>query len=271
MKKYPLILLMILAALLGGTMKANALDKAEVWNLYREGESSFRQATDFLEKDPTKARDLFEKAALCFETIHREGGIENGKLFYNIGNIYFRLGEIGRAILSYRKAERFIPNDINLQQNLSAARARCPDRIESKPQTQLLRTLFFWHYDLSGPARSWLFAACFGLLWLFAGLYLSWRKPLLRPLAGGFAVLSLFLAISLGVEAYGQSTSRSGVVLEHEVIGRKGDSATFEPTFKEPLHAGVEFNLLEERKGWLHIELADGRQCWIPETAAELI
>lgn len=275
MNKYPpiLILFIILAALLGGTVKANALDKAEIWNLYRDGESSFRQANDLLKDDPAKAKDLFEKAALCFETIHREGGIENGRLFYNIGNVYFRLGEIGRAILNYRRAERYIPNDINLQQNLSAARARCPDKIESKPETQLLRTLFFWHYDLSGPTRSWLFASCFSLLWLFAGLYvyLSRRKPLLRQLAGGFAVLSLLLAISMGVEAYDQSTIRSGVVLEKEVIGRKGDSSTFEPTFKEPLHAGVEFNLLEERKGWLHIELTDGRRCWIPESAAELI
>jgi len=61
------------------------------------------------------------------------------------------------------------------------------------------------------------------------------------------------------------------VVLEHEVVGRKGDSTTFEPTFKEPLHMGAEFKLVEERKGWLHIELADGRRCWIPESAAGII
>ena len=73
------------------------------------------------------------------------------------------------------------------------------------------------------------------------------------------------------MEAYEQSNIRSGVILEQEVMGRKGDSTTFEPTFKEPLHMGVEFNLVEERKGWLHIELADGRRCWIPESAAEII
>jgi tetratricopeptide (TPR) repeat protein len=252
-------------------MKGNAIDKAEVWNLYREGESSFKQATELLQTDPAKARNLLEKAVLSFETVHREGGIENGRLFYNIGNIYFRLGDTGKAILNYRRAERFIPNDINLQQNLNYARSRRVDQIEPKPQTQVLRTIFFWHYDLGGTVRAWLLAAISGLLWLSAGIYLLKRRSWLRYAAVSCAVFSLLVAYSLAVDAYEQANVRSGVILQQEIIGRKGDSTTFEPTFKDPLHVGVEFNLVEERKGWFHIELADGRRCWIPESAAELI
>ena len=262
--------LLALAAVLSA-VELYALDKAEVWNLYREGESSFRQASELLQTDPAKAKNLLEKSVLCFETVHREGGIENGRLFYNIGNIYFRLGDTGKAILNYRRAERFIPNDINLQQNLNYARSRCVDKIEPKPQSQVLRTIFFWHYDLGGITRAWLLAAFTGLLWLSWGIYLLRRSSWLRYAALSCAVVSLFLAGSLAVDAYEQANVRTGVILQPEVTGRKGDSTTFEPTFKEPLHMGVEFNLVEERKGWLHIELADGRRCWIPESAAGLI
>ncbi len=266
-------LLVFLAGLaaVSSAMKVNALDKAEVWNLYREGESSFRQASELLQTDPAKARNLLEKAVLCFETVHREGGIENGRLFYNIGNIYFRLGDTGKAILNYRRAERFIPNDVNLQQNLNYARSRCVDKIEPKPQSRVLRTIFFWHYDLGGIIRAWLLAAFAVLLWLSAGIYLLKRRSWLLYTAVSCALLSLLLVCSLAVDAYEQANVRTGVILQQEVIGRKGDSSTFEPTFKEPLHSGVEFNLVEERKGWLHIELADGRRCWIPESAAGLI
>ena len=180
MNKHLRVFLMVLAAVLSA-MELYALDKAEVWNLYREGESSFRQANELLQTDPARARDLFQKAALCFETVRSEGGIENGRLFYNIGNIYFRLGDTGKAILNYRRAERFIPNDINLQQNLNYARSRRVDKIEPKPQTQVLRTLFFWHYDLGGMTRAWLLAAISGLLWISAGMYLAEEK-LLAPL-----------------------------------------------------------------------------------------
>ncbi|MHC1741807.1 MAG: hypothetical protein AB9873_02105 [Syntrophobacteraceae bacterium] len=260
----------VLAGFLG-TMQLQASDSADVWSRFREGEAASRQANELLGTDPEKATALLEKAALCFQAVHRDGGVDNGKLFYNLGNIFFRLGDIGRAILNYRRAERFIPTDVNLQQNLSYARSRRIDKIEPMPQTQVFRTLFFWHYDLGGSARAWLLAVASGLLWLFASLYLVKRRPWLRSTAIGCAVISAFLVSSLALEAYEQSSVKAGVILEKEVVGRKGDGAAFEPTFKEPLHAGVEFTLVEQRKGWFQIELADGRRCWIPDSAAEII
>ncbi len=270
MRKFLLLLLAVMAFVSPST-QARAIGEKEIWNLYREGESAFKQANELFGVDPEKAQSLFEKALLCFEALHREGGIENGKLFYNIGNIHFRLGDIGRAILNFRRAEKFIPGDINLQQNLGYARSRTVDKIEPKPQTQVFHILFFWHYELSGNSRAWIFTLFFTLLWIFSGIYLLQKKSWLRHALLICALLSLLLASSLAVEAYQQSHFISGVILEKEVVGRKGDSAIFEPTFKEPLHAGVEFNLVEQRKGWLHIELLDGRRCWIPENAAEII
>ncbi|MEZ4551129.1 MAG: hypothetical protein R2860_12620 [Desulfobacterales bacterium] len=52
---------------------------------------------------------------------HRPGNVENGKLYYNIGNIYFKTKDIGRFILNYKKAEQYIGNDINYAKNLAFA------------------------------------------------------------------------------------------------------------------------------------------------------
>ena len=185
---------------------------------------------------------------MCFEAIHREGGIENGRLFYNIGNIYFRLGDTGKAILNYRRAERFIPNDVNLQQNLNYARSRCVDRIDPKPQTQVFRTIFFWHYDLSGPTRSWLFAVLFGLLGLLGGMYLLKRRSWLPYAIMGCAVLSLLLAGSLGVEAYEESNIRSGVILEQEVIEERATARPLNPPSRIPCTRVWSSNLLKSAK-----------------------
>ena len=62
-----------------------------------------------------------------------------------------------------------------------------------------------------------------------------------------------------------------GVVLAPEVIGRQGDAESYQQSFEDPLHAGTEFDLLEERTGWLHIRLADDNEAWIPDKAAEII
>ncbi len=250
---------------------SHGLEGSELWGLYREGEASFHQANELVKSEPQRAKDLFLKAALSFERIVREGGIENGKLFYNIGNCYFRLGDMGRAILNYRRAETFIPNDINLQQNLDFARSRCLDKIEARSQTQVFRILFFWHYDLGQCTRSLLFLVFFNLIWAGFAVYLFKRAVWLRRVVLCCTFMALLLGASVGVEAWQQSRVRYGVVVAREVVARKGDSTTYEPSFKEPLHAGTELTLVEDRKGWYQVELADGRRCWIPESSAELI
>jgi len=264
-------LLLAALALTMPPLKLQAGDHSELWTLLRDGESAARQANEQVTTNPQKARDLYLGSALNFERIARDGAIENGKLYYNLGNIYFRLGDLGRSILNYRKAQKFIPHNVNLRQNLDYARSRCLDKVEIKPQTKVLQTVFSWHYDLSLWSRAVFFVVVFNLTWIALGAQLFRKTTWLPRVALGCALLSLFLIGSLSVEAFLELRNRSGVILASEVIARKGDSVTFEPTFKEPLHPGTEFMLVEERAGWYHIELADGRRCWIPDSAAGII
>jgi hypothetical protein len=54
-------------------------------------------------------------------------------------------------------------------------------------------------------------------------------------------------------------------------MARQGDAASYPPSFKDPLHSGTEFILIEKRTGWFHIKLSDDSDGWIPETSAEII
>jgi len=222
-------------------------------------------------RDPEGARDLYRKAAMRFESIAREGGVRNGRLYYNIGNTYFRMGDVGRAILNYRRAEALIPNDANLRQNLTYARKRRLDRIDEKERTRVLKTLFFWHYDLASNTRLAVFAAAFGLFWVCAGVRLFVARALVNALLVLSGVLWLLFFASLVAEEVGAARNVAGVIVADEAVARKGDGETYQPSFEEPLHAGTEFVLVEARRQWYHIELADGRRCWIPRTTAELV
>lgn len=266
-----IFLLTLLGLAVGAVGTAGGLERDEMERLCRDGEADFRLATELVRGDPQKAQDLFRRAILSYERIVRDGGVENGKLYYNIANLHFRLGDMGNAVLNYRRAEKYIPHDVNLQQNLQYARSRCLDKIEAGPEAKVYQTLFFWHYDLNLMTRFVLFLVVFNLMWVFAAIRLFRKLTWLQASILVCALLSLLLAGSVAVEAFQESRARSGVIVAKEVQGRKGDSSTFEPTFKEPLHSGVEFTLVEERKGWLHIELADGRRCWVPDSAAGLI
>ena len=85
------------------------------------------------------------------------------------------------------------------------------------------------------------------------------------------AIIAALLLTSLASEAIQHQRIRPGVIVNRQVVARKGDSETYEKSFTEPLHAGTEFKLLESRPDWLEIELADGRTCWVPINSAELV
>lgn len=247
------------------------LSESEIGDLFSQGKELFRRANDLMHEDAVKSRELYGKAALRFERIVREGGIRNGKLYYNLGNAYFRVNDIGRAILNYRLAQQFIPNDPNLQQNLDYARKRRMDRVEVSQKSKALRAAFFWHYDFSTKTRSTVFMLAFLLVWVAAGVRLFWRRATLNWIMGVSAVISLLFLASLIAESVSRGQSAAGVVIAEEAVARKGDSESYEPSFKEPLHSGTEFDVVEDRGEWLHVRLADSRTCWLPLKVAGLV
>jgi tetratricopeptide (TPR) repeat protein len=247
------------------------LTKAEVSQLFHEANQLFARANQAASSDPAKAGDLYQKSLLRYRKIVDQGNIENGKLYYNIGNIYFKTKDIGRAILNYKKAERYLGNDINLQKNLAFARQMRPDKIDVKQETKILSTVFFWHYDLSSKTRLFLFSGLFGLLWLFAGIRIFVKRPFFKWAAALTGALSLMFAASLGVEYLARKNTIEGVVISEESVARKGNSISYEPSFKNPLHAGTEFRVLEERGAWMRVQLPDDRTCWLPATDVELV
>ena len=250
---------------------AAPIDQTEILDLFSRGKEFFRQANELEAGDSGRARELYHKAALRFERIAREGGIHNGRLYYNIGNAYFRMQNTGQAILNYRRAELFIPDDANLRQNLEYARSRRIDRVEEKERTKILKTLFFWHYDFAPKTRLLLLVVFSAAFWLVALGKLFWRRAALNWAMVVFGLIALMSVGSLATDMVADTYDKPGVILAPEVVARKGDSTTYQPSFQDPLHAGTEFYLREPRRDWWHIELADGRRCWIPATSAKLV
>ena len=234
-------------------------------------EEAFRRGVSLDQSDPAAARDQYERALLHYEVLVRDGGIRSGRLYYNIANTYFRLGDLGRAILNYKRAALYIPQDENLEQNLDYARSRRMDRIELEERERIFKTLFFLHYDVPSRIRLTMFAATFAIIWIVASFMIFLRWPVLRTILVVASIVSGLFLLSIVIEAVQVSRNPEGVITAREVIARKGDADTYQPSFTEPLHAGTEFTVLEERPGWIHIELGNGSRGWIPQSAAELV
>jgi tetratricopeptide (TPR) repeat protein len=256
----------------GCPIPANAkLSDEQLYSLFSRANEAFRQAHS-ISDNSNKATELYEEAILIYEKIISEGHIQNSKLYYNLGNAYFLKGDLGEAILNYRRAETLDSADTNIQKNLAFARSRRVDKVKLKTEKRVLHTLFFWHYDFSLKTKFALTCLFFALFCVSLAImiWVGRNAPgTVTAVISGCFFICLFSSVFL--EANNQARKVCGVITAEEVVARQGDGQSYSPSFKDPLHAGTEFDLLEHRHGWLHIKLSDNSEGWIPDTNADMI
>lgn len=209
----------------------------------------------------------FAAAVGLYETLV-DRGIHNGYLYYNLGNAYLRSGELGRAIASFRRCQRLLPREEDVQANLDFARKSTRDAIEPPRPSSLASALFFWHYASSRGERMRLAVVLNVLLWSL----LAWRlyrreSELLRW--SFLAVLVILVAVAGSLVFESALPQRLAVVVPQEIDVHSGNDTETVVRFK--LHAGTEVEVVEARRDWLRIRLPDGEGGWIESRHAEVI
>ena len=245
------------------------LEEGERSRLCQEAEQFFTEGLElFRDGKKAEAAEAWEKAAARYERVASDESFANGKLFYNLGNVYFVKNDLGRAILNYRRAERYLPFDKKLQDNMAFARSRRVDVIEEHEQKRVLKTLFFMHYDLPLVWREGILLTCFAFFWA-ALIALRWRKDgWLKWLAGLACVGAIAFGVSVWA-SYHAMRQQPAVIVAKEVEARKGGSMAYEKSFEKPLHAGTEVTLTDDNGGWVEIRLGNGETGWLPKDAVE--
>lgn len=244
---------------------------AGIASLVERGQDAFREATSLREDDPRRARELYGRAIGAWSEAMDRGGFANGKLHYNIANAHLLRDEVGEAVLHYTYAKRLLPNDRNIASNLARARARVPGGGAGDGAGGAMETLLFFHYGMTQRTRLTVALVAFALTFLLAGFVTLRRLPRGALWFAGVASL-VWIATGASLAADLSDTTRRGVIVGGEVVGRKGpDASGYEPSFTAPLLPGIEFELIETRGEWLYVRLRDGRTTWVPTRAVSLV
>ncbi len=248
----------ILAAVVAGLPVVAGCSRGVEFELARK----FQEAQEAFDRASDPAGYL-AVAAMYQEILDR--GIVSGAVYYNQGNAFMQAGVKGRAIACYRRAQRYRPRDAHLQANLDYALAGDGTAARRRP---LVEYLLFWQDWISYPAKFYLAAAAACLTFALGLAILIVRRRLLARLALGGVVVTLLLLLSALYDWYRFDHLVHGVVVQKEVVARKGNAASYEPAFTEPIAEGTEFRLAERRGQWLLIRLAGDQEGWIEQDAA---
>jgi tetratricopeptide (TPR) repeat protein len=189
-------------------------------------------------------------------------------LYHELGNAYYRINEIGEAVLYYEKAHKLKPWDKDIQFNVHLARQRVQDRFAIPPAFFPLRMWRLLRDRFQPPAWFWMgvvfcWLAC---VWQAFRWY-SKSATRFRPSKAALVLLLLsIMAISMGFDRQSFLEDEASVVLladSQEV--RKVPDNKGEMAFK--INEGIKVRVLDALNGWWQVELPDGRKGWVlPES-----
>ncbi len=214
----------------------------------------------------------FDEALKYYNEIAHEG-YSGSKLYYNIGNCYFKMNKIGLAVLNYERALKISPNDEDTKFNLSVANARIVDRIKEVPK---LFIFDWWETTLTAfSVTGWAFIAALlftsllgiSLFWIFTKVqHLKQISFMIGGINLGFFIVSIFL---LTASINHENSNDYAILITNSAAAKVSPGAKSDDAFI--IHEGVKFLVENFVNGWYEIKLPDGKVGWLPETTLEII
>ncbi|MFC1502514.1 tetratricopeptide repeat protein [bacterium] len=230
-------------------------------------ERLFQEANTFFQSGQ------YSEALGTYEAI-MDLGYQNGALHYNIGNCYYKLENIGRAILHYERALKWMPGDEDLKANLALANLAVTDKITPRSQFILIRILRGFVHLLPLHIHIVLFFVLYILGMGFLILFIITRKRFLRMIGFRSAIVAgvLFLIFGLFLFSRIQVAKKQveAVILADrvDVMSSPSDEEGLE-VFS--LHEGTKVRIDQQTGEWLEIILADGKVGWVRKEVLEII
>ena len=215
-----------------------------------EQPSHFEQANRLYEQGK------FAEAASLYESMLKAGR-NSAPVYFNLGNAYFRDGNLGRALYSYLMAQRLAPRDPDIQANLRFTRDRVPASVSATPPLWKKLLQYFSVNELS------LFSVL--LFWLWAALYCVTRlngawKPRFRVAMTVLGALFLLSLLPL-LLSFAASRERLAIATAPQVTVHLGPLAESQAAYT--VSGGSELIMLGQRDEWIQVRDQTHRSGWV--------
>ena len=215
----------------------------------------------------------FASAVYLYENILANQG-ESADVYYNLGNSYYKMDNIAKAILNYEKALLLNPGNGDIRFNLELAQSKTVDKVT--PMSEMF--FITWTKSLintmneKGWARMGI--TTFIIMLVALALYFFSKKIALKKTSFMVAVIMLLVCIISNIFASSQKTDAQN----HDTAIIMAPSVTVKSTPNEGgtelfiLHEGRKVNIKDNTmREWKEIQLEDGNAGWVPASVIEII
>lgn len=198
-----------------------------------------------------------------------QSGLESDNLYYNLGNAYYKTGDLPNAILHYEKALKLKPGHNDAAYNLELAQQYITDKIEVVDVFFLKKWITGLRQSFTSDEWAYLSAGAFFVFILLLLLFTFSGRAALKRIS--FYVGVLFLIASI-VGMWGASKSKSDYVDNVKaIIFSPSVTIKGSPNSKGTdlfiLHEGAKVSVIDSVGTWKRIKLQDGNVGWLQGTA----
>lgn len=214
----------------------------------------------------------YQEAAELYQKILAEGQ-ESSKLYYNLGNTYYKMGENTQAILNYERALLLDPSDGMARYNLRMAQQAVVDKIEILPELFLVR----WYKGMvtyfSADQWGYISVGLFILFLVMAALFFySGRVGVKKT---GFIVGIISFLLTLATVFFATLQERRISQRDYAIITTPSVTVKGAPDHSGTdlflIHEGLKVQVIGQLGDWYNVRLADGNEGWVTKSDLEKI
>lgn len=225
-----------------------------------------------VDADKEYAKGNYLQASKDYSDLLKVG--ESVELYYNLGNCYYRLGNITKSIIAYEKAHRLSPSDRDVTFNLEFVREKTIDKIERQE-----KNFFSAGYTMLQNLMDMDAWACLSILAFFvclgmAMLFLLGRDEWMRKLGFYVALLSVFVFVFSTLFAWQQKHNFDA--RDRAVVVAPSASVKLTPSDSSAdavvVHEGTAVQIVDRTMSdWYSVKLDDGKEGWLKRNSLEII
>jgi len=208
----------------------------------------------------------YDEAVAGYEGILAKG-VENGNIYYNLGNSYFKKGLLGKALLSYERAMFFMPNDSDLRVNYEYVLSLSDLTQDRSEGILIARSIDKLFSGANCNFLAFVLSVCYCLLVLVVILWVNFpqRGKLYKILAA--LIFVIFILAMLAFNRKLDYFNNSAVVISKEAEVKFGPLQDATNFFN--LSEGSKVKILEQTFDWVKIRRFDGKVGWVAMSKVE--
>lgn len=197
----------------------------------------------------------------------------SAEVYFNLGNAYFRTGNIPNTILNYERALKLAPSDEDIQFNLRLAKLRTVDKIEALPELWFITKMRSFYQIMHVDSWGWAMILFSLLMVGCIVVYFSASNSFIKKNGFFGAILfgtGLLLSFYMSEMAYTRLTADNrSVVMQPSLTVKSSPDKSGNDLFV--VHEGLVVTEEDATGEWRRIKLPDGNTGWVPAASLEKI